>query len=121
MDIPVTTKVTYTKGKLFKTFKEYKLNEAGSFPKYLRISTKDERHYLSVRKDNAWVTALMHYTEHFHFYCVSAPFKGVESIFIVYYKPSLKDIEVRIWEGVNIEIGSRTELNELVNLIIYQF
>lgn len=124
MDIPTTTKLTYTKGKAGKTFTEYKLNEALEYPKLLRISEKEEKYFLSIIQGNKWVQFPLYTTEHFDFYGVSVPLQGVgnlDSLFIIYFKPSLSLIEVRIWENVNIERGNMAELNELINLIIYQF
>ena len=121
MDIPTTTKLTYTKGKAGKTFTEYKLNETGNYPKLLRISEKNEKLYLSIKQGDKWVQSLMRTTDSFHFYGASVPFKGAESLLVAYFKPSLSLLEVRIWEDVTAARGNMAELNELINLIIYQF
>lgn len=121
MDIPATTKITYTKSKAGKTFTEYKLNETGNYPKLVRISQDKEQYLLSVKQGNKWVKSPMHTTEHFDFYGVSIPYKGQEIILVISFKPSYSTLETRVLDGVSLERGNMLELNELINLIIYQF
>lgn len=121
MDIPITTKLTYSKGNVCKTFTEYTLNESGEYPETLRIVERGEQYFLSIKQDGTWVQYKMYPTDHFHFYSVSVPFRGNEIILIVYFKPSLSVIELRVWEDVSVKLGNMAELNELISLIIYQF
>ncbi|WP_373708855.1 hypothetical protein [Kaistella sp.] len=121
MDIPITAKLTYSKGKAGKTFTEYTLNETANYPETLRVVKKREQNFLSIKEGGKWVQCLLCTTDHFHFYAVSVPFRGTEIILVVHYKPSSSMIEVRVWKDVSVERGKMAELNELINLIIYQF
>lgn len=121
MHVSTTIKVTYNERKGSKAFKEYRLNEAESSPELFRISEDDGKYFLSIKNNNKWTQSKMHTTEHFDFYGVSVPFNGAEILLVVHYKPSFSMIEVRVWKGVSVEHGDMAELNELINLIIYQF
>lgn len=121
MDIPITTKLTYSKGKTGKTYAEYILKESSNYPESFRIAEKGEQCFLSIKQDSKWVQYKMFPTDHFHFYAVSVPFRGAEVILIVFFKPSFSIIELRVWKDVSVERGNMAELNELINLIIYQF